>query len=84
MSTHENTGTGLDPAAVRAVLVAAQRARSTYPGPVGEFLARELSGYIHIGRAVPTTGLIPRVVAELAAPSDRDGTRSAPRSWTSS
>ncbi|QJY47104.1 hypothetical protein [Pseudonocardia broussonetiae] len=45
-------------------LAAAHRARRTYPGPLGELVARELTSYAEFGHRFGD-GLIPRLVAAV-------------------
>ncbi|MGQ0573424.1 MAG: hypothetical protein ACT4RN_04365 [Pseudonocardia sp.] len=46
---------------------AAERARSRYPGPVGELLRREILAHRDFGYVLDGSGLIPQVVSELLA-----------------
>ena len=50
---------------MRRVLRAAERARTRYPGPVGEIVARELHAFVDCGFRFDGSGLVPRVVAQL-------------------
>lgn len=58
----------LDATDTAALLLAARRARTRYPGPVGELVADEIVAYIRIGRRFAGKTTIGRVVAELLEP----------------
>ena len=59
------TVTRLQQQEIIAVLQAARRARAAYSGPVGEFVSRELFGYIQVGRRASPTALVSRLLEDL-------------------
>lgn len=50
---------------------AALHARRTYPGPLGELVARELTAYAEFGYRFAADALIPRLATEILAISGR-------------
>jgi hypothetical protein len=58
-------------------LTAAHHARTTYPGPIGELVARELTSYADFGHRFGD-GLIPRLVAAVLSEQSDHGTGPGP------
>lgn len=58
-------------------LAAAHHARRTYPGPLGELVARELTSYADFGHRFGD-GLIPRLVAAVLSEQPDSGTGPGP------
>lgn len=48
---------------------AAGHARTRYPGPAGELIAREIEAYAHHGYRGDQTALIPRLIGDLMRPA---------------
>lgn len=47
---------------------AAHHARTRYPGPVGDLLAREISAYVDFGYRTDEASVVPRLVDDLMRP----------------